>query len=142
MPILNYTTGIKADKTVAEITKMLVKAGARSILNDYDAAGEIIAVSFRMELGGTAVGFRLPADWRPVLYLLQHDPKVGRSLRTEEQAIRVSWRIIKDWVEAQLAIIQSQMVKPEQAFLPYMLNAQNQTVYEVFADNPKFLLGE
>lgn len=139
MPLLNYTTKISTDKTIAEIHKMLVKAGADSILNEY-ANGLISAVSFRMNIEGNMAGFRLPADWQPVFYLLQHDGNVARGLRTEEQAIRVAWRIIKDWVEAQLAIIATQMVKPEQAFLPYMLNAQGKTVYEVFADNPQFLL--
>jgi len=140
MPLLNYTTKINTDRTVAEIHKMLVKVGADSILSEYQN-GLVSAVSFRMNINGQAAGFRLPADWKPVLYLLQHDSNVSRSLKTEEQAVRVSWRIVKDWVEAQLAIIATQMVKPEQAFLPYMLNAQGQTVYEVFENNPQYLLG-
>lgn len=140
MPLLNYTTKINTDRTVAEIQKMLVKAGADSILSEYKN-GLVSAVSFRMNINGSPVGFRLPADWQPVFYLLQHDGHVPRGLRTEEQAVRVSWRIIKDWVEAQLAIIATQMVKPEQAFLPYMLNARGETVYEAFANNPHLLLG-
>lgn len=140
MPLLNYSTKISTERTIGEIHKMLVKAGADSILNEY-ANGLISAVSFRMNINGNVAGFRLPADWKPVFYILQHDSNVPRGLRTEEQVVRVSWRIIKDWVEAQLAIIATQMVKPEQAFLPYMLNAGGQTVYEVFAENPQFLLG-
>lgn len=143
MPLLNYTTTIKSEKTVAEIQTMLAKAGANSVLTEYaeDSSGQVVAISFRMNINGVMAGFRLPADWQPVLYLLQHDNKVARGLKTPEQAIRVSWRIIKDWVEAQLAIIETRMVKPEQAFLPYMLNASGQTVYEAFAENPQFLLG-
>lgn len=142
MAILNYTTKIDAEKTVTEIQMMLVKAGANSILTEYadDMSGQVTAVSFRMNIDGTFVGFRLPADWQPILYLLQHDNKVPRPLKTSEQAIRVAWRIIKDWVEAQLAIIATKMVKPEQAFLPYMLNANGSTMYEVFASNPQLLL--
>jgi hypothetical protein len=142
MALLNYTTKISADKTVGEIQKALAKAGANSILSEYNGSGMVTAMSFRMNIKDAQIGFRLPADWKPVLYILQHDRSVPRNLKTEEQAIRVSWRIIKDWVEAQLAIIATQMVKPEQAFLPYMLNAGGSTVYEMFANNPQFLLGE
>lgn len=141
MPLLNYTTSIAAEKTVAEIQRALAKSGARSILSDYNDSGEITAMSFTMLIGEQTVGFRLPADWQPVLYIMQHDPKVPQRLCTEEQANKVAWRILKDWVEAQLAIIETRMVKPEQAFLPYMLNASGQTVYQAFANNPQFLLG-
>lgn len=141
MPLLNYTTKISTTKTLMEIQAMLAKAGASAILSEFDSNGQVSALSFRMNVNGSQAGFRLPADPKPVLYLISHDPKVPRSLRTDEQASRVAWRIVKDWVEAQLAIIATNMVKPEQAFLPYMLNANNKTVYEVFADNPQFLLG-
>ncbi|WP_189339127.1 hypothetical protein [Williamsia muralis] len=36
--------------------------------------------------------------------------------QTPEHALRVAWRITKDWVEAQLAIIETQMVTPAQVF--------------------------
>jgi len=39
---------------------------------------------------------------------IQKDPKVPRSKCTDEQALRVSWRIIKDWVKAQMAIVECQ----------------------------------
>ena len=57
------------------------------------------------------------------------------------QAIRTSWRIVKDWVEAQLAIIETRMVKTEQVFLPYAIMRDNKTLYEHVESNPRFLLG-
>ncbi len=46
----------------------------------------------------------------------------------------VAWRIVKDWLEAQLALLQSRQVKLEQVMLPYMLGTGEQgepvTVYE------------
>jgi hypothetical protein len=44
----------------------------------------------------------------------------------------VAWRIIKDWVEAQMAILESQMVQMEEIFLPYMVNRQGQTFFEAY----------
>jgi hypothetical protein len=57
------------------------------------------------------------------------------------QAIRTAWRIVKDWTEAQLAIIETRMVKTEQVFLPYAIMRDNKTLYEHVEANPQFLLG-
>lgn len=141
MPLLNYTTSISADKTVAEIHRMLAKAGAKKIMSDYDDNGYIVALSFAMDIEGQQVGFQLPTDWRPVLQILERDRKVPRSLKTQEQALKVGWRITKDWVEAQLAIIETRMVKTEQVFLPYMVGRDGKTLYETFESNPSLMLG-
>src|SRR2546430_167585 len=105
MPILNYTTEIDADKSIAEIQKILAAHGVSAILADYDEKGQIIALSFQIQLEDRKMGFKLPSDWRPVLAILEREPKVPRRMRTKEQALRVSWRILKDWVAAQMAIV-------------------------------------
>jgi len=130
MPLLNYTTSISADKTINEIQKCLAKNGARAIINEYDNQGYIIGLSFAIELNGQKVGFKLPCDWRPVLQILNNDSKVPRGLKTNEQALRVAWRIIKDWVEAQMAIVETKMVKVEQVFLPYAVQGNGRTLYD------------
>ena len=64
------------------------------------------------------IAFRLPSDWRPVLQILERDPKVRRRVRpSQEQAMRVSWRILKDWVEAQMALVETHMVTLETSLL-------------------------
>lgn len=138
MPLLNYTTQISADKTVAEIHKKLVSAHAKRIMSEYDDNGYVTALSFQMDIKGNLMGFKLPCDWKPVLRILESDGKVPYRLANQEQALRVSWRIIKDWVEAQLAIIETQMVEPEQVFLPYMMQG-DRTLYERMVES-NFLL--
>lgn len=140
MPLLNYTTSIKADKTVMEIQGILAKAGARAILANYDNTGTITALSFQMDVNGNLVGFKLPCDPAPVLLIMERDPKVPNRLKDRDQALRVAWRIVKDWVEAQLAIIETQMVKPEQVFLPYAVTQTGETVFERYQSGK--LLGE
>ena len=39
-----------------------------------------------------------------------------------QQAIRTSWRTLKDWVEAQMALLETGMVTMDEIFLPYMLS--------------------
>src|SRR5713226_2580309 len=98
MPLLNYTTTIIADKSISEISRALAKVGARRILHDYDNNGYIVSLSFEIILNDRSIAFRLPTDWRPVLQVLEKDSKVPRGLRNQEQALRVAWRITKDWV--------------------------------------------
>ena len=141
MPLLNYTTQISADKTITEIQKCLATHGAKMIVNEYDDNGFIIGLSFAIELDGQKVGFRLPCDWRPVLQILEEDRKVPRNKKTQEQAIRVAWRIIKDWVEAQMAIVETKMVKTEQVFLPYTVQKNGKTLYDNVIESKMLLTG-
>lgn len=138
MPILNYTTKINVDKTIQEICSMLSRAGASAVMMKYDL-GLPISLSFQIRVGSDTLPFRLPADYQPIHEILRHNPKVPKNLKTEEQAIRVSWRILKDWVAAQLAIIETKMVSTTQVFLPYLVIDGDQTVFEKFAKNPKLL---
>jgi len=130
MPILNYTTQIAAERTLMEISRILTQHGATAILTEFDSEGDVAALSFRVPVGDREVAFRLPADWRPILTLLERDRKVPKKSKVKAQAIRVAWRIIKDWTEAQMALIETQMVSLDQVFLPYALADDGQTVYE------------
>lgn len=140
MPILNYTTKIDVDKTTSEIAKMLSLAGAIAILTEYDREDNYIkSISFTLPVGDNVLQIKLPCDWKPMLEILEKDRKVPRNLKTREQAVRVSWRIVKNWVEAQLAIIETKMVKTEEVFLPYIVGSDGRTLYERIASN-NFLL--
>lgn len=56
MPIANYTTAVPESKSIAEVTGMLVTAGARALMFDYDASGQAEAVSFRINKGQMQLG--------------------------------------------------------------------------------------
>jgi hypothetical protein len=47
-----------------------------------------------------------------------------------DQAYRVAWRNILDWVQAQMALLEIGMAKMEEVFLPYMQDRQGVTFYE------------
>ena len=143
MPLLNYTTKIDADKTAHEIAKCLSMHGAQAVLTEYDKKeGYVLAISFRIDLEGQTVGFRLPCDWKPVLEILKRDPKVPRNQITEVQAVRVAWRIVKDWVEAQMALVETKMATTQEVFLPYAVMKNGRTLAQNIATNPEMLLGD
>ncbi|HWT01130.1 MAG TPA: hypothetical protein VN256_12855 [Pyrinomonadaceae bacterium] len=139
MPILNYTTKVNEHKTIGEIQKALVAKGALSVMTDYTPSGTPAAVTFTINVNGTPIRYRLPSDVDGVLRAMQRAKGVPYRLQTREQAVRVCWRILKDWIEAQLAIIEAGQAELAQVFLPYALNSEGQTLFEYFRDNPRLL---
>lgn len=141
MPLLNYTTKVPVVNSVAAIQKVLVKHGASSIAQEYDDDRQLVAISFKLRLAGQELNFKLPIDWQATLEVMKQDG-TPRPLLNIEHARRVSWRIIKDWVEVQLALAETKMVTIPQVFLPYAVNKDGKTLYEIVASNPQLLLGD
>lgn len=137
MPILNYTTKVGVPATTAEIQKILTKYGAKSIMMDYDDAGIISAVSFKVVEKGNPIYFKLPADIAGVSAALKRDGEY----RDEDHSRRVAWRILKDWIEAQMALIDAKMAELPQVFLPYAQTSTGETVYERMKGSEFKLLG-
>ncbi len=127
MAILNYTTKVKTEKTAGEIQAMLVKAGAQAIMNEYDN-GVISSISFRMTTPHGVISFKLPANIQGVFKSLKAETEPR--YQTMEQASRVAWRIVKDWTEAQLAMIKAQQADMVELFLPFAQDDSGVTVYE------------
>jgi len=134
MPLLNYTTTIQAVKTVGEIQNILAKHGAKSILIDYDDAGHIEALAFCVGTMHGDISIRLPILPDSVLKVLQRQA-IPIRYKNRPQAIRIAWRIVKDWTEAQMAILETEMVQMEQIFLPYIIGETGKTIYESFLEN-------
>lgn len=127
MAIANASTTVPVAKTAAEIQMMLSVKGALAVLIEYDK-GVPSSVSFRILVNEQELHFRLPSNWRGVYGALQRS-NLGWKNKTEEQAQRVAWRIIRDWLRAQLALIEAGCAEMEEVMLPYMeLGAK--TVYQ------------
>jgi len=113
MAILNYTTSIATAKTVSEIQSMLSKAKALAVMSEYDD-GLLIAINFRIKTALGIMTFRLPANVQKIYQVLVRSNRIERRFKSREQAERVAWRILKDWLAAQLAIVEADMVDLEQ----------------------------
>lgn len=53
----------------------------------------------------------------------------------EDKARRVAWRQIYRWVQAQLALVDTEMVKVEEVFFPYIQTKNGHTLYELHRSN-------
>lgn len=139
----NYTTKIDPMRTAAEIDYILASNGATAIQKDI-TNGQITALRFTVQTSLGLIPIQLPVNVEAVQQILKkmREQKVRTNIDySKEQAARVAWRCLKSWVEAQMALIQIGMATMDQVFLPYVLNDEGKTLYEVARDS-KFLLKE
>lgn len=142
MSLLNTFTKIPAEQTIAELQQMLTRHGVTAMMTEYDGRN-VSSVSFRINMDGKPVGFKLPCNWRAVREIFKKDPKINRTKHnSDEQAIRTAWRIIHVWVKSQLALVEVNMVTIPQIFLPYAIMRDGRTLSEHVESDPKFLLGD
>lgn len=145
--LANYSTTVTAQKSIGEIQGLLVAHGAKHILIDYDN-GEPIGLAFIIVTPYGDTPFKLPANIERVEAVLlkqlasstrrQWDTQYQqeKKAKIKDQAARVAWRILKDWIRAQTAILETEMVSVDQIFLPYMqVGKEGKILYEVMLDH-------
>lgn len=131
------TTKIEPSQTVGEIQRLLGGCGATAILTEYEK-GEVSAVSFRVRVDGQDIPFRLPCRHEAIYQALIARMKKLRMKRIDDykaQAKRVAWRQILRWIEAQMALVETEMVSIQEVFLPYMQHRSGKTLYEIIQQN-------
>lgn len=140
MAIKNYTTKVAASRSIEEIQKSLVGAGAVGVMYRYEqGTGRISALNFILPVEGRNVGFSLPVNWRNFQAVLKRDRV--RKWDDEDFCYRVAWRCIRDWVLAQMSLYETQIVELPQVFLPFATDNSGQTLYDTVKSG-KFLLGD
>jgi hypothetical protein len=131
VPLKDYTTTVSVHRTIGEITEMLVKAGARGVMQEYGDHGRVTALKFVIPFDRAMLSYALPIDADRVRKVLAEQRVAGKYLELAH-CERVAWRIVRDWIAAQLAIIETEMVTVQQVMLPYMLTEDGQTVFARF----------
>lgn len=102
---------------------------------DYGDGGRLVGLRFALLIEQIPVTFALPVRVDPVFKILNSRRRYpGQYAEIDrEQSERVAWRQLLRWVQAQLAMIDTGMVQPQEVFLPYLLHAgTNQTLFEYF----------
>jgi hypothetical protein len=133
----NYTSSAALPNIFGDIEKTLISHGARQIVKDYDRdTGKTIALSFIIATPSGDLAIRLPVREDKVRQLFKN-----QGLRWKvDQPYRTAWATIRDWISAQMALIDWEMVKLEEVFLPYAVNREGKTYFEVL-ENRGFKLG-
>lgn len=162
MFLKNYTSNAPVSQTIYRIEQVLIRCGVSGIMKEYTGTnGEIAAISFQLESPAGKVAIRLPADKSKALEALWLDYVNGDKLNAKgdalepyyskkkkrradfaEQAERTAWKIVQDWTEVQMSMIQMRQAEALQVFLPYIFDGK-QTVFErVKAGGMRMLLPE
>jgi hypothetical protein len=137
MPIKNYTTKWSAMQSISKIQEALISHGAVGIQMMYDSDKRISSLAFALSFNGKNLSFQLPCEWRKFQQVLLVQ-KINRASE-DEYCYRVAWANLKDWVLAQMALYETQIVTMPQIFLPFMETSKG-TLYEQLS-NCNFLLG-
>ncbi len=142
----NYTSEVPVSRTVARIEQALVKAGASRISTVY-SNGEMVGIDFMLgdyDARGSAMTVRIPVNVPAVesifLDQLGREPSPSVAERIHQQAGRTAWKLMQDWIEVQLSLIEIQKIAAVQVFLPYLYDGR-QTFYEKLRDGGFKLLG-
>lgn len=136
MAIKNYTTKVDVYTSLGEIQGALAKHGATKIMVDYNE-GKPVAVCFAINTPSGPRGFSLPAAIDGTLRVFQQQ-KIKAS---REQAEMTAWRNVRDWVLAQMALIESCDVPMDEIFLPYLTDRSGTTLYQLYAGG-QLMLGD
>lgn len=131
----NYKSSASMPNIFRAIEKTLAEHKAKQITRNYDDNGRIISMSFVVETSRGFLTIKLPAKFDKVEKIF-----IAQGIRyKEEQPYRTAWATIRDWVDAQMALVEWEMVKPEEVFLPYAVTKTGKTYFEEFEDG-KLLL--
>lgn len=130
MAIKNYTSTVPASQSLGEIQESLAKHGARKVMVDYDDAGEPCGITFALagpEMGNMH-GFFLPANVDGVLAVFSKQKvKADRA-----QAMKTAWRNLRDWVLAQMALVEAGQAMLDEVFFPYLTDGCGNTIYSAY----------
>ena len=135
-------TDVPVSRSIAEIERMLGAFGALKIVKDLDGAGQPIGLGFMVDTDHGKMPVKMPAEIQKVRQVLRDHVRdkllPGRFDKdpwAKDQAARIAWRVLHDWLYAQLTLIKVEMTKPEQIFLPYVYSEQlNKTVFDIFEE--------
>lgn len=140
--IKNYTSTVPCEKSISHIEFKLVLHGAKNIMKKYDSQCRLESICFIINVSGNNVSFKLPAKIDACCEILKSvikKPRNNTYEKIEKQAERTAWKLVSDWVDVQISMIELQQAEFLEIFLPYAYNPQNQqTFYEKIKES-KFL---
>jgi len=145
---LNYTTTIPVERTVGEVQRLLATHGCSAVAVHYDVDGRADGLSFTLRTPHGERAFHLPVPLDGVQTVLVRDTRAVATKQRKRadyysdpaHAERVAWRVVKDLLEAQIAMIDANMATLDQVMLPFLRIDETRTLYEAYRDREDSLL--
>lgn len=102
----------------------------------YGDGGKVLAVTFALDCCGMLRGLRLEAKPDGVLSVMAKE----RTKCDPAQAERIAWRNVKDWIAAQIALVETEQATMDELFLPKLVDQNERTLYDAFQSG-RLMLG-
>lgn len=137
----NYTSTVPVTRTISRIESALVRGGAKGIQKQYED-GVLVAIFFSVDTGGKLLNIRLPANVEAVIKVLKKPvkrPREGTLDRIIEQADRTAWKLVQEWIEIQISMIEMEQADFLQVFLPYVWDGKTTFYAAIKANGFKML---
>ena len=140
--VVNYTTAVPVMQSLSEMQERLAASGASHIGVSYED-GYPIALTFGLRGPHGQRHFTVPVDVDAMQRLLRAHEDEGRfksqrkakgHFTTREHAARVAWRVMKDWLAATLAIVETQMLRLDEVMLPYLMVDEEHTLAQRYRE--------
>jgi hypothetical protein len=128
---LNYTTTIDPSKTAGECIAILVQHGASHVGMEMEEKIPT-GISFQIQTRWGRRGYALPINVDGTYQALLQARRRGHippRYADRDQARRVAWRVLKDWLEVQIAMIEAGMFALEEVMLPWQMVEPGKTVF-------------
>jgi hypothetical protein len=133
-------TTVSAEKSVQEIIREISSRHATQVLQDFNGRGVLVGLRFLIPVAnGKALPVALPARMDAMKRVLYRGlgPRQKQKMSEEDMAdsaAKIVWRQLSAWVKAQMALVDLEMVRPEEVFLPYIQVAPNKTMFQAIAE--------
>lgn len=141
MAIKNFSSKVKPSSSMGQIQQVLSEHGAKKVSIDYDNR-KPIAVSFIMSVDGVDVNFRLQVDVIGLLQAMKKDKGIRRGYCNEAQAERTAWKNKLEWLQLQMAEIETNQARIEQLLLGYAVTKRGTTLFDELKNHQQLLLNE
>lgn len=135
MKPLNYTTKKTVSQTINDILQLLSKVGCTKIEIDYKE-GEPTGIIFAVPVLNNFLRVQMPCKFEGTLNRLRRSNQKA----TLQDAKKIAWRTLYNWIEVNLELVFNEQAELIEVFLPYVLNEQNQTVFNHFLQDKKIVL--
>ncbi len=138
MALKNYTSSIPASRSIAYIEGKLVSSGAEQIVKYYEKDTQRVkCICFIMNINGQEMAFKVPAQVANCEKVLRSSlssrARPETIKKVAAQAERTAWKIVSDWVEVQMAMIELSQVEFMEVFMSYLYDPiKNETLFQRF----------
>lgn len=132
MALKNTYSEVPVERILQVIQQTLVAHKAKQLMFEFGDDGRVSSLTFSLEIDKKLHAFKLPARVKNVEHILYGTRPLTPTQK--EQAYRTAWANIRDWISAQMALIETGMVKFEEVFLPYMVDRSGKTYFETLEE--------